>query len=114
MSAQTNLDQIEIQRCQDCGKQMVPPAFGCYRCGSANLKATTVPAEGDLYTFTKHWVAPAGRESEAPYTVAVVQLAGGLLLPARVAKGQDDDLVIGQRLRLADRDEHGYIFAKAG
>ena len=92
---------------------MVPPAFGCFRCGSADVESTSVVATGNLYTFTKIWIAPAGREADAPYTVAVVELAGGLLLPARIVKGQDDDLAIGQPLTLVDRDEYGYIFAPA-
>lgn len=107
------IGEIPIQRCRACGKQMVPPAYGCFRCGSADLEETALAGQGELYTFTKIWVAPAGREAEAPYTVAVVRLAGGLLLPARIAKGHDDDLAIGQTVRLVDRDEYGYIFQPA-
>lgn len=108
--AAANLTAIDVQRCRACGKLMVPPAFGCFRCGSADLAATTVPAAGTLYTFTRIWAAPAGLEADVPYTVAVVQLSGGLLLPARIAKGQDENLAVGQPLRLVGRDEHGYIF----
>lgn len=108
--SQTIPTEIEVQRCRACGKLMVPPSFGCFRCGSADLETTTAPASGALYTFTKIWVAPAGREDEAPYTVAVVELEGGLLLPSRIAKGRDDSLAIGQKLTLAGQDEHGYIF----
>ncbi|HEX2171486.1 MAG TPA: OB-fold domain-containing protein [Dehalococcoidia bacterium] len=110
MSAPSNLSAIEVQRCRACGKLMVPPAVGCFRCGASDLETTAVAASGSLYTFTKIWVAPAGREDEAPYTVAVVELSGGLLLPSRIAEGRDDDLAIGQQVRLAGRDEHGYIF----
>ena len=104
---------IEVQRCRACGKLMVPPAVGCFRCGSADLEATTVPPEGSLYTFTRIWVPPAGLEAEVPYTVAVVELQGGLLLPSRIAKGQDEDLQVGQAVRLVGRDDHGYIFVPA-
>lgn len=92
---------------------MAPPAYGCSRCGADDLEAITLPPEGSLYTFTRIWVPPAGLEADAPYTVAVVELDGGLLLPARIAKGLDENLSVGQRVLLTGQDDRGYVFQPA-
>jgi uncharacterized OB-fold protein len=110
MAALPSPGGIEVQGCRTCGKLMVPPAYGCIQCGSDDLESITLPPEGTLYTFTRIWVPPAGLEAEAPYTVAVVELDGGLLLPSRIAKGMDEDLSVGQRVQLTGQDDHGYIF----
>ena len=112
MAALPSPGGIEVQRCRACGNLMVPPAYGCSRCGAGadDFESVTLSPEGNLYTFTRIWVPPAGLEAEAPYTVAVVELDGGVLLPSRIAKGMDEDLSVGQRVRLTGQDDHGYIF----
>ena len=66
---------------------------------------------GSLYTFTTIRVPPAEFEDEAPYTIAVVELEEGLLLPARLEAAHDDKAVeIGAPVELASEDKRGTLF----
>jgi uncharacterized OB-fold protein len=69
--------ELRIQRCLDCGQPYFYPRPVCPACGSANVEWFTASGEATLYSYViNHRPAP-GFEDEAPYAIAVVQLAEG-------------------------------------
>ena len=69
--------ELRIQRCLDCDKPYFYPRPVCPRCGSTNVEWFTATGDATLYSYViNHRPAP-GFEDDAPYAIAVVQLAEG-------------------------------------
>ena len=69
--------ELRIQRCVDCGEPYFYPRPLCPSCGSGNVEWFTTSGDATLYSYViNHRPAP-GFEDEAPYAIAVVQLAEG-------------------------------------
>jgi hypothetical protein len=69
--------ELRIQRCLDCDRPYFYPRTVCPACGSARVEWFTACGEATLYSYViNHRPAP-GFEDEAPYAIAVVQLAEG-------------------------------------
>lgn len=59
-------------QCQECGTQTWPLRSVCYRCGSGDVLAATIPTDGRLTTWTRVWVPVEG--IKPPYVVGLVTL----------------------------------------
>jgi uncharacterized protein len=64
-------------KCKDCATVTCPPKMTCQGCTSTNLEITELTGKGKIVTFTTSYVAPLGREVEAPYTIVLVELEEG-------------------------------------
>jgi uncharacterized protein len=69
--------ELRIQRCLDCAEAYFYPRPVCPACGSTAVEWFTATGEATLYSYViSHRPAP-GFEDDAPYAIAVVQLAEG-------------------------------------
>ena len=103
---------IPASRCPRCGRTCAPPARFCPDDGSAMTPAT-VPAHGEVVSFTTLYSPPTGFAS--PLHLALVELPGGAkffchgagtkgLRPgARVSIEAVDDIYYFSTLSLAER-----------
>lgn len=84
-------------RCLACGATFFPPlGIGCERCGSQDLSPVTLAAAGTVHaTATVH--RHAGKDIEAPFTVAEIVLDDGPLIRGLLTEIIDAD-VIGRRV----------------
>jgi len=64
-------------KCSGCGEISAQPRLVCAGCGGQDLEAFELKGAGSIQTFTVNYVAAEGRESEAPYIVAIVELDDG-------------------------------------
>ena len=64
-------------KCGSCGEISAQPRIICARCGGKDLEIIELKGGGAIQTFTVNFVAAEGRESEAPYIVAIVELDEG-------------------------------------
>lgn len=64
-------------KCKECGNINVPPKMVCGKCTSPNMEIVELSGKGAIKTFTTVFVAPEGREPEAPYTIVMVELDEG-------------------------------------
>lgn len=100
---------ITALRCAACGMLDPGPRDLCAACQSPALAPAEVPSEASLVSWTTIRRAPIRFKGQAPYTIAVVDLAAGLRLTGRIE-------CEAERLRLdlpvqAVREEGGaYIF----
>jgi hypothetical protein len=69
--------ELRIQRCTDCGKPYFYPRPICPSCGSTSVEWFTASGKATLYSYIINYRAAPGFEEEAPYAIAVVQLAEG-------------------------------------
>jgi hypothetical protein len=64
-------------KCGGCGEVSAQPRLVCARCGGADFEVIELTGGGTVQTFTVNYVAAEGRESEAPYIVAIVEMDEG-------------------------------------
>ena len=76
--------------CKQCGAKYFPPRADCAKCFSKEYDWFELPNKGTLETFTTAMYAPFGFETDAPYTMAVVDFGDGVKAFARLAKDFSD------------------------
>jgi uncharacterized OB-fold protein len=94
--------ELRIQRCQDCGQAYFYPRPVCPHCGSTQVEWFTASGLATLYSYViSHRPAP-GFEDEAPYAIAVVQLAEGPRMMTNLVgvPNTPEDLVLDMPLRV--------------
>lgn len=81
-----NLKQGRLSglRC-GCGEVFAQPRLVCAKCRGQELTAIALKGDGAIRTFTVNYVAAEGRESEAPYIVAIVELDEGPWVMGNIA-----------------------------
>jgi hypothetical protein len=72
-------------KCGGCGEISAQPRLVCAKCGGQDLTAVELKGGGTIQTFTVNYVAAEGRESEAPYIVAIVELDEGPWVMGNIA-----------------------------
>lgn len=75
----------DIRRCTDCGTLRVYPKPLCPTCHGPNSAPAQISGKGRVYSFSViHRASNAALAAEAPYTIALIDLAEGPRLPARI------------------------------
>lgn len=91
-------------RCSDCGTVAFPRPASCARCTGTAINEHLLASEGRLWTFTVQVFRPKapydGPEDFEPYGLGYVDLAGEVLVEARLTEADAQRLSIGDRLRL--------------
>src|SRR5215470_18930349 len=94
--------ELRIQRCRECGKPYFYPRPVCPECGSTDVEWFTASGRATLYSYViNHRPAP-GFEDDAPYAIAVVQLAEGPRMMTNLVgvPNTPEDLVLDMPLRV--------------
>jgi uncharacterized OB-fold protein len=94
--------ELRIQRCADCGTPFFYPRTSCPFCASANIEWFTTSGRATLYSYTITHRAAPGFEDDAPYAIAVVQLAEGPRMMANIVgvPNTPDNLVLDMDLEV--------------
>lgn len=91
---------LRAPRCQACGEHHWPPRAACPHCQGLRFDWETLPAEGELFTWTVvgHTVIDEFR-AEVPFPVGMIAFPGlGIRLIGRI-DADARELRIGQPLR---------------
>ena len=71
----TRVEELRLQKCNDCRETYFPPRPFCPRCSSRDVSVFTASGKATLHSYViSHIPAPG---LEPPYSVAVVALAEG-------------------------------------
>jgi len=87
-------------RCKQCALVFFPPRADCYQCLSSDMEWYDVTGHGTLVTYSTLNYAPAGFDSDVPYTVALLDF-GDYRVFGRIAGDVDDaELKIGKPMKI--------------
>jgi uncharacterized protein len=92
--------ELRLQRCADCGTAFFYPRSSCPQCASTAVEWFTASGRATLYSYTiTHRPAPG---FEAPYAIAVVQLAEGPRMMTNIVgiDNTPDNLVLDMDLEV--------------
>ncbi|MEM3671418.1 MAG: OB-fold domain-containing protein [Thermoprotei archaeon] len=82
--------ELYFSRCSACGQKRLPPRVRCDVCGNTELAYKPLEnLAGRLVAVTVIRFPPKGFESEAPYSIGIVELNEGLRTMCRVQKSGD-------------------------
>jgi uncharacterized OB-fold protein len=95
--------RYEAGVCKQCGKWFFPPRLVCDACGAREFETKVMQRTGTILTHTVIRVPPAPFSDQAPYAVAVVEMDDGPRITTMVADYRDDELRVGQKVRLEFR-----------
>ncbi len=93
-------------RCNECSQYTCPPKMTCQECGGLDLEIIQLSGKGEIRTFTQTFVAPQGRECEAPYTVVLVELEEGPWIAGNLIDISPDGVnmdLIGKKVKLGHK-----------
>ena len=93
-------------KCKECGTINVPPKMVCRKGGSTDMEVFELAGKGKIQTFTTIFVAPEGREGEAPYTVVLVELDEGPWIMGNlidIDPGKATMELIGKRVKMGHK-----------
>lgn len=106
--AGTARGELLLQRCEDCGNIQHYPRLFCTRCQGQRLTWIAASGRGAIYTRTVVRRAPTkALRPEAPYVIAIVELAEGPRMLANVVGAPVDDITIGKSVVVSFRDQDG-------
>ena len=96
-------------RCASCGLVGFPAGTACLRCGGTEAAQVLLPDRGTLWTFTTQDFRPPSppydgadtAQTFRPYALGYVELAGEVMVEARLTEPDPARLAIGQPMQLA-------------
>src|SRR3990172_567329 len=89
--------------CDQCEAKLFPPRDICPECGEEAKTLYTFSGNGEVYSYTTVYEAPAGFEEAAPYTLAMVRLEEGPLVTAQLTDLEDKKVEIGMPVEMVTR-----------
>jgi uncharacterized OB-fold protein len=94
--------ELRIQRCADCSAPYFYPRPVCPACGSTRVEWFTASGRARLYSYVINHRPARGFEDDAPYAIAVVQLAEGPRMMTNLTgiPATPDDLILDMPLRV--------------
>ncbi len=101
-------------KCQTCDTVTCPPKMVCQECAGTDQKIVELSGKGEIRTFTTTYVAPLGREVEAPYTIVIVALDEGPWITGNLIEidpSKVDMNIIGQKVSLGHKVFPGDLYA---
>lgn len=109
--------------CPACERKIFPPRDVCPYCAAEARAPFVLSGRGRVYAFTTVHDAPAGYEAQAPYLVAIVDLAEGPRVAAQLTDVEQADVRVGLPVEMVTRVlrangargaiEYGYKFRPA-
>jgi uncharacterized OB-fold protein len=105
--------KLVVIKCGSCGRLFVPPRYMCPECGSTEFTKVTLSGQGEILTHTTIRVPPLGFEDQVPYDIAVIRLAEGINLTARIATQEGQTPKIGGKVSFAGNKEGANWFRLA-
>ncbi len=95
--------RLEAARCTVCGAVLYPARQVCPVCQARSFERFTLTPHGTVATFTVIHVATTAFRQEAPYVLAVVELADGVRCTCQLADVAPGEVRIGMPVRLEFR-----------
>lgn len=95
--------------CGACGALDPGPRELCAACGSPDVSSKDLPGNGVLVSWTTIRRAPTRFKGQAPYVIAVVDLAAGVRFIGRF-RGTLERLHLGTAVMAVEQESGFYVF----
>ena len=96
--------ELRYQRCGACSAAIFYPRSICPACGTPEPAWQVSAGDGTVYACTVVHRAPPAHADDAPYVVALIDLAEGFRMMSRVVDCAPERVAVGQAVRAVYRD----------
>ncbi|MFX1512407.1 MAG: Zn-ribbon domain-containing OB-fold protein [Promethearchaeota archaeon] len=96
----------------DCAKIFFPPRHLCPDCSLETEENVNLSGRGQVVSYTIIYTAPSGKELQAPYCMAIIELEEGIPITAQITGIDPVEVFMGMQVKAAFR-KHG-SFSKSG
>ena len=107
----TEEKNIPVVQCTSCNAPGIPPQYVCRKCGHTQFTEAEISGKAKIYTHTTIRIASEAFQDQAPFDLAVVDLDQDIRVTARVEKGEDEEIAVGDDL-VFDRLENDVYWFK--
>jgi hypothetical protein len=106
--------ELQIQRCNSCGKHYFYPRPFCPHCFSDDVEWTVVSGRATLHSYVINHRPMPGWEEEAPYAIAQVELEEGPRLMTSIVgiPNTPEALVLDMALEVTFEEQSGMMVPK--
>lgn len=87
----------------DCKEKIFPPRDICPNCGTNTKVEYQFSGKGEVFSYTTIYDAPAGYETNVPYTVALIKLVEGPMITAQLTDLGNTKVEIGMPVEMVTR-----------
>ena len=95
----TQAGELRIQKCESCGELRHPPGPTCPSCGTFERGHVVASGLGTVFSYVVHRHPPVPGK-ELPIVIALIDLDEGVRMVGEVVDVSDDEVAIGDRLRV--------------
>jgi uncharacterized protein len=95
--------RLEAMKSKGSGKVYFPPRIICPESKSKEFEKVILPETGKIITFTIIRVPPSNYNDQAPYALAIVELADGTRITTQVVDCNVDDVKLGLNVKIEFR-----------
>ena len=94
--------ELMLQRCRTCGEPYFYPRPVCPACGSTDVEWFIASGLATLYSYVINHRPARGFEADAPYAIAVVELAEGPRMMTNIVgvPNTPEDLILDMELQV--------------
>lgn len=97
--------ELLIQACQDCGHHQFYPRLMCTNCSSSRVEWIAASGQGKVKSFTiMHRAITKAYRAEAPYVIALIELAEGPTMMSNVVQCDVEKVEIGMEVEVVFED----------
>ena len=93
--------ELRIQRCDVCARTVFYPRSICPHCHANQLSWIVATGKGTIYTYTVAHQAYGAFASDAPFVIALVELAEGVRMMTRIVDAPREHVKIGARVQVS-------------
>lgn len=97
--------ELRFQRCSACATAIFYPRSICPACGAPDPAWQVSAGDGVVHAFSVIHRAPPAHADDAPYVVALIDLAEGFRMMSRVVDCDPDTVAVGQAVRVVYRED---------
>ncbi|MFA5049392.1 MAG: Zn-ribbon domain-containing OB-fold protein [Candidatus Micrarchaeia archaeon] len=102
--------RLEGNECLSCKSSFFPPRAVCPKCRrKGKLSPKRYSGKGKIYSYTRIHVPPDGFETQAPYFLALIDLAEGARILGQIVDCQENDISEGANVesvfRMIQKDD---------
>jgi uncharacterized OB-fold protein len=94
-------DELHIQRCTGCGKAIFYPRHWCPHCLGQEISWERASGLGRIHSYSTVYQAPfEAFAADAPYVLALVELAEGPVMMANVLNCDPEGVSVGMPVKV--------------